>query len=413
MFIRTFLEVLFLVILENLKMAMDSIIANKLRSILTMLGIIIGISSVIAIVSLGQGGQKAITGEFEKIGATTVNIKVNGGKAEKRDYITLEDVREIREKVETVRYATPMVQKRGTVRSDSKNRTAVISAGTVDLAYIENAEVTYGRYFNEREYNDGRPVIVIDEAGANSLFGFKDAVGMTVRIGPKATMKQATIVGVVKGFINPFGGEDSNMPVFISMPLSFAEVLYPGDSNIDTVSIMATTKENGELAGNAAKNILESRHNNRGKDIYRAENALKQLEQVNKVLGIFTAFIGAVAGISLLVGGIGVMNIMLVSVTERTREIGIRKALGATTGTILLQFLTEAVIISLIGGIVGMLLGIAGAKAVGNFANISPSLSTGVIVGTIVFSSVVGIFFGIYPARKAAKLDPIDALRYE
>lgn len=402
-----------MIILENFKMALDSIIANKLRSFLTMLGIIIGISSVIAIMSLGQGGQKTITGEFEKIGANTVNIKVNTTKAEKRDYITLEDVREIREKIETVRYATPMIQRRATIRSDSKNKMALISAGTVDLAYVENAEITYGRYFNEREYNDGRAVIVIDEAAANALFGYKDVVGLTVKIGPKATMRQATIVGVVKGFTNPFGGDDSNIPAFVSIPLSFAEIIFPGDSNIDTLSIMATTKENGELAGNAAKNMLESRHNNRGKDIYSAENALKQLEQINKVLGIFTAFIGAVAGISLLVGGIGVMNIMLVSVTERTREIGIRKALGATTGTILLQFLTEAVIISLIGGIIGMLLGIGGAKAVGRFANISPSLSMNVIIGTIFFSSAVGIFFGIYPARKAAKLDPIDALRYE
>jgi putative ABC transport system permease protein len=191
------------------------------------------------------------------------------------------------------------------------------------------------------------------------------------------------------------------------------EIMYPDEINIDKLSLVATSKEAGEAAGNGAKNILESRHNNRGRDKYRVENALKQLEQVNKVLGIFTAFIGAVAAISLLVGGIGVMNIMLVSVTERTREIGIRKAVGATTGAILLQFLTESVIISVIGGIIGMLFGIAGAYAIGSYANITPALSGTAILGAILFSSAVGIFFGIYPARKAAKLDPIDALRYE
>ncbi|MEG1798377.1 MAG: FtsX-like permease family protein, partial [Clostridium sp.] len=152
---------------------------------------------------------------------------------------------------------------------------------------------------------------------------------------------------------------------------------------------------------------------NRGRDIYKPENVLKQLDQINKVLGIFTAFIGAVAAISLIVGGIGVMNIMLVSVTERTREIGIRKAIGATTKTILLQFLTESVIITLIGGIIGMILGILLAYGLGKFANITPVVSPMVIVGTVIFSSAVGIFFGIYPAKKAADLDPIEALRYE
>lgn len=176
---------------------------------------------------------------------------------------------------------------------------------------------------------------------------------------------------------------------------------------------MADTKENIELAGNSAINVLKSRHNNRDREVYTAESLMKQLDQVNEVLGIFTGFISAVAAISLLVGGIGVMNIMLVSVTERTREIGIRKAIGATTNTILLQFLTESVIISLLGGIIGMILGIVAAYGLGSFAGITPVLSITSIIAVIIFSSSVGIFFGIYPARKAAKLDPIEALRYE
>jgi putative ABC transport system permease protein len=402
-----------LILFENFKMALDSIVANKLRAFLTMLGIIIGISSVIAIVSLGRGGQEAITGEFEKIGASTINVKVNQNKAGRTDGITLEDVRNIREKVDTIRYATPMLQRRGTIKSDLKSKTAIISGGTVDMAYIENADIVYGRYFSEREYDEGKAVLVINEAAATSLFGYKDVVGESVKVGPRASMKKAVIVGVVRGFTNPFGDEDNNMPAFVSMPLTFVQSLYPSEMGVDTLSIMATSRENGEVAGNSARSILESRHNNRGKDIYIIENALKEVEQVNRVVGIFTAFIGAVAAISLVVGGIGVMNIMLVSVTERTREIGIRKALGATTVTILAQFLTEAVIISVIGGVIGMILGIVGAKAVGGLAGITPVLSTAVILQTIMFSSAVGIFFGIYPARKAAQLDPIDALRYE
>jgi len=177
--------------------------------------------------------------------------------------------------------------------------------------------------------------------------------------------------------------------------------------------IASKDQDKGEEAATKAINILEIRHNNRGRDLYKGENILKQLDQINKVVDIFTAFIGAVAAISLLVGGIGVMNIMLVSVTERTREIGIRKAIGATTNTILLQFLAEAIIISLLGGVIGMILGIGAAYIIGSFVNITPILSLQSILGVILFSSAVGIFFGIYPARKAAKLDPIEALRYE
>lgn len=401
-------------ILENLKMALESIMANKMRSFLTMLGIIIGISSVITIVSLGQGGQNTITSEFQKLGSATVSIKVNASEAQSTDYITLEDIKYIKEKIDTVKYVSPSIYKQGVAVSENQTKRAVISGGTTDLAYTDNIEIIYGRFYNEREFEEGRAVVVIDEAAAKSLFGYSDVVGESIMLGPKNSPKKATIIGIAKGFTNPFGGGNGgNMPVFIYAPISFLTNIYSDEVIIDGITVVATSQEEGEVAGNSTRNILEMRHNNRGKEIYKAENVLKQLEQINKVLGIFTAFIGAVAAISLLVGGIGVMNIMLVSVTERTREIGIRKAIGATTTAIMLQFLMESVIIALIGGIIGMVLGILGAELIGKFANITPAVSIGVVLGTILFSSAVGIFFGIYPARKAAKLDPIDALRYE
>lgn len=398
---------------ENFKMAVDSIVANKMRSFLTMLGIIIGISSVITIVSLGQGGQSTITSEFEKIGATSVSIKVNSQKAEKSDYINLEDVKQIKEKIDTVKYISPTLQKQGVANSPVKTKRAFITGANEDLQYIQNVEINDGRFFNSNEALEGKPVILLDEITAKSLFGSTDVVGKTITLGAKTSPKKATIIGVTKSQMGMFGGDDENIPAIIMAPIKFVQELYPNDNLIDSITISSTSKETTESAGKSSINILENRHNNREREVYKADNILKQLDQVNKVLGIFTAFIGAVAAISLIVGGIGVMNIMLVSVTERTREIGIRKAIGATTKTILLQFLTESVIISLIGGIIGMILGVLGAFAIGSFANITPKLSLTVILGVIFFSSAVGIFFGIYPAKKAANLDPIDALRYE
>jgi len=397
---------------ENLKIAIESIKSNKLRSLLTMLGIIIGISSVITIVSLGEGGKSTITGEFEKIGAATVTVSVNSTSAETSDYITIDDIRKIKEIVPAVKYITPSVQKNGVASSEKKSKRAFISGVNTDFADIQNIEVLYGRIFNEKEYEEGKSVVVVEEGTAKSLFGYEDAVGKTINIGSRTSPKKATIIGVSKSSFSMFGVDD-NMPAIVYTPVTFLNSLYPNDFYINSLTLMATSKENGEEAGNGALNVLQSRHNNRGRDVYKADNALKQLDQINQVLGIFTTFIGAVAAISLLVGGIGVMNIMLVSVTERTREIGIRKAIGATTNAILLQFLTESVIISMLGGIIGLILGLLGAYAIGSFANITPVLSAGAIAVAILFSMAVGIFFGIYPARKAARLDPIDALRYE
>ena len=399
---------------ENFKIAIESVKANKMRSFLTMLGIIIGISSVITIVSLGEGGQSAITGEFEKIGAASVNIKVDAQKASTSDYITLTDINQIRDRVPTVKYVSPILQKQGIANSDIKSKKASITGVNEEYINIGNIELTYGRYFNTGEYLEGKAVVIIDDITAKSLFGYEDAVGKSINIGAKLSPKKATIIGISKSQMGMFGGgSNDNIPAMIYGPLTFIQELYPNENLIDTLTLVATSKEDTESAGNGAINILENRHSNAGRDIYSAESIMKQLDQVNKVLGIFTTFIGAVAGISLLVGGIGVMNIMLVSVTERTREIGIRKAIGATTKNILMQFLTESVIISLIGGIVGMILGIIGSYFIGSFAGVTPVLSLSVILGVIFFSSAVGIFFGIYPAKKAAELDPIDALRYE
>ncbi len=399
---------------ENIKMAIESILSNKMRSFLTMLGIIIGISSVIAIVSLGQGGQTTITGEFEKIGASTVSIKVKGVDAEKSDYITFEDIRQIKEKIEVVKYATPVINKQGIVQSENKSKRALLYGGNEDLFSINNIELVDGRFYNKNESEEAKPVALIDEGAAKKLFGTNAVVGKSINVGPQNSTKKVMLVGVIKSQFDMFGDmAEDNMPVIVYLPATFLNIIYSEENITDELVIMADSKENSEAAGVIAKNMLVNRHGNRDREVYRAESMMKQLDQINTVLGIFTTFIAAVAAISLLVGGVGVMNIMLVSVTERTREIGIRKAIGAKTGHILFQFLTESVIISCIGGIIGLILGVAGAYGLGQFAGITPSISPQIVIVAILFSSAVGIFFGIYPARKAARLDPIEALRYE
>ncbi|MFL0266566.1 ABC transporter permease [Candidatus Clostridium radicumherbarum] len=397
-------------IIEDFKMALESIKSNKMRSFLTMLGIIIGISSVITIVALGQGGQNKVNDEFLSLGATAVSVSVDTSKAQNTDYITLSDVKAVKDRVETAVYAGVSVSKRGLISTGKKTLQAGFTGADEDYANLKNLEISYGRFFTNRDVEEAKAVAVIDDSSAKTLFGYEDCIGKTVKIGSLSANTKVTIIGVRKN-TNLFGSFNKSINLY--MPITFLQTMYSNNFTITSMSISASSKNTTEITGDAAKSILEARHNNKNQEIYTVDNSFKNMAQLNQVLGIFTGFIGAVAAISLIVGGIGVMNIMLVSVTERTREIGIRKAIGATTSNILFQFLMEAVILSIIGGVIGIVSGIAIAQIAGYFIGVIPSISYLVIAGTIIFSSAVGIFFGIYPARKAAMLNPIDALRYE
>jgi putative ABC transport system permease protein len=402
-------------IFENIKMALDSIRSNKMRSFLTMLGIIIGISSVIAIVSLGQGGQNSITSEFEKIGAATVKITVNTSKAEWSDWITFDDVERIKEKINNVKYASMSLTMDGVLRTGKKSLDAYFIGGTEDMVKIEGLTLLDGRFFNRYEYQSGKAVAVIDENSAKRLFGTKDVVGRTLEAGPHDSMRKVTVVGLIKSPYEMFADmiPEDQFPVIAYIPATYLVNLYSEQKAVYQIYIMADSKDNAKTAGELTVRFLENRHGNRDREVYRAETVMQQMDQINQVMSIFTTFVAAVAAISLLVGGVGVMNIMLVSVTERTREIGIRKAIGAKTRNIMFQFLTESVIISCLGGTIGLILGLAGAYGLGQLAGITPAVSPQTVIVAILFSTMVGVFFGIYPARKAAKLDPIEALRYE
>lgn len=397
---------------DNIKMALESIKSNKLRSFLTMLGIIIGISSVVCIISLGRGGREVIMGEFEKIGSSTVKIRVDLQRASNKDYFRIDDIKHIKGKGENIKYATVLNMKNGYCEHNNISREAYVVGATPDYKYIENADILEGRYFNDNDVYNSKAVCIIDTLTAEKLFGYQNVIGEKIFITSKSTSKKVDIIGVTKSPPYMAAAPKEYIRAMITMPITTFEEIY-GKVNIDSIYIIADKKDNLEEATSEAINIITGRHNNREKEIYISEKMVKQIDQVNRVINIFNSFISAVAAISLIVGGIGVMNIMLVSVTERTREIGLRKAIGATTKSIMIQFLTEAVIISLIGGMIGLIIGISVAYIVGATMKITPSITFLHMLLALIFSSSVGIFFGIYPAKKASNLNPIDALRYE
>ena len=405
-------------LLEYIKMALENIRANKGRSILTMLGIIIGISSVIMIISIGNGFQDQINDQLNSMAGGQVAIYVSDDGKGDEYYITDDDMEAIREKVSNVRGVVDNWSFGGTVLSPKGNYDAIITAGNWDLEKYNRDAVVRGKYFTKEDFYNGSKVCVISQSDAVRMFGTDDVVGMTVELTISNVTQEVTIIGVTES-----KESESSMvsmgymsdTIALSMPTTVLEEGYGydlGDGSYSVI-IMCQSSEDSQQVLTDSLRLLEARHQCQGQGVYMTQNAADEIDQINDILGMITAFIVLVAAISLLVGGIGVMNIMLVSVTERTREIGIRKALGARTGSILLQFLSESAIITLLGGLIGIILGLLGAYGICSLPMLgfAPGVRITTILIATVFSSSVGIFFGIYPARKAAKMHPIDALR--
>ena len=404
-------------LLEYVKMAIDNIRANKGRSILTMLGIIIGISSVIMIMSIGQGAKSSISDELNAIAGGQIFISGAYGDSD-LIYLTPEDLEAIRG-VEGVKGVTPNDSMSGKLISPRDIEFDVgITTGTEDLKYTHNPEMKYGRYFTDSDVEAMNLVAVIGEGDARKLFGTDDVVGMSVEATIYDTTQEITMIGVIKeeqsddgGLVNAMMYNSNRVSLYMPYTANYA-FGYILDE-FYSIFVVADTGYSSVAVSSEIVSLLERRYQVQGEDKFYVEDAESQIKMMTDVLDMLTAFIAFVAAIALLVGGIGVMNIMLVSVTERTREIGIRKALGARTRSIMMQFLSESAIITAMGGIIGIVLGIIGAKAICSLPMLGfpARISIPTIILATFFSSCVGIFFGIYPARKAAKLSPIEALR--
>ena len=400
-----------LLIMENIKLALSSIRANKMRSFLTMLGIIIGISSVITIASLGETSKAVIAKEFEAFGKNRVVIYMPySEEIRDSDYFTMEDIDKVKEKYkEDIVYLAPSTYENTEAISGRKK--AKVSTQGVANGYekMVNMNLIKGRFITEADIKSRRYVSVVDKAMADKIFPGENAVGKTIRISVEGQPADAKIVGVYEKKKSIFDGMMSSDSTTMYMPYSIfsSQLMYMG--NIDMKII--ESKSSIEVGGSIANFLAKMKKREPG--FYIVNTTQGEQSSIDQVLNTLSLAIGAIAAISLLVGGIGIMNIMLVSVTERTKEIGIRKSLGARRKDILLQFLVESMIVSATGGIIGTTLGIVFASIVSLVLSVPPVVSPGIVIIAVVFSAVVGMFFGIYPANRAAKLDPIDALRYE
>lgn len=399
---------------EYIKIALMNIKSNKGRSFLTMLGIIIGISSVIMIISIGNGVKGGINSELNSMAGGQLYIYSYGDNDEGISVeFTDEDVEAILEKVPHVKAVTPKWGFNGTAAGRKGIFSATASFGMPGLEYSSNDPVIKGRYFTENDYYSGNRVCVITENSAKILFGTTNVIGMTFDYTMYGVTQEFTIVGIRQDNASMLSGLMMSDIINIEAPLSVISSDYGFYVSNNDLLIISDSAENSTQVAKDVVRLMENRHNMRGKNAISVDNFNDYMSQMDQILSYITVFVVFVAAISLLVGGIGVMNIMLVSVTERTREIGIRKSLGARTGSILLQFLSESAIITLLGGLIGIAIGVAGAYGICSLIGFTARVELGTVLGASLFSSAVGLFFGIYPARKAARLSPIEALRHE
>ncbi len=401
---------------ESLKLSVGNLFSYKVRSFLTMLGIIIGISAVVMMSSLGAGVKENIVGDLNKLGVGNFEISIDtspGQTYKTEDLLTSKDMENIK-KIEGVEAVTPTSSTFARINIDKKTRKMFIGTGvTEDYFKMSNYTVLKGRKFLPNEYRKDGKYVMLDNTTAEQLFPDENPIGKKITLNFRKNSQTVTIVGVFK---DPFAslnmGDNNGVPASGLLPNNYLNHIN-GNEQDKFTALQAKATDAKELNSvmAAVKDALRTRGSS--SDVYSVSSSSQGLDQFNNILNMLTLFISGVAAISLFVGGIGVMNIMLVSVTERIREVGLRKAIGAKTKDILIQFLIEAIILTFLGGLIGVVLGYGGALLIGLFIKTTPILNPTVVVVSIIVSTMTGLVFGVYPAKKAAALDPIEALRVD
>jgi len=411
---------------EAMKVAWRNLAANKLRSLLTMLGIIIGVSSVIALLSVGRGAQAQITEQIQSIGTnllfvTPGSITQQGvqSAAGSAATLTLQDAQALANPMAapSVALVAPEVSRGAQVVYSGQNMGTRITGVTPEYQEVRNVEVEWGEFITQGHSDARSRVAVVGSSVVEELFGEEDPLGKTIKINRVGFR----VIGVLetKGGMGMASPDDAiYIPITTAQARLFGQDTFRGQARVSSISVQAVSEDSVEQAMEEIQQVLRQRHNiTYQEDDFLVISQEDILQIAGQITGIMTLFLGSIAAISLVVGGIGIMNIMLVSVTERTREIGIRKALGAKQRDVLVQFLVEAVVISLVGGLLGLLGGAGIANLISRIqmggSNILTVVGLDSVLLAVLFSVGVGVFFGIYPASRAARLHPIEALRYE